>query len=188
MGRMELRFGDWIPFDAAYLHVPGARRSSMFQPKARELSNACAGVYLIGDHRQGDLNGPASVIYLGVSVGALAPSRFHDRLWKHCCKASGQCGGKFTGLTGEPRDTGRWAAYRRIFKGFDSWYFALAVLDATDDIECTQRLAREAERGVMAEFVGRHGSMPACNSQSLRPSKHLAHVTFPWDGQKSFEA
>jgi hypothetical protein len=177
---MVIRFGDWLPFNEAYSQSPDAGRGSMFQPKARELSDTGVGVYLVGDHWQGGLASPASVIYLGMSVGVRMPSRFHDRLWKRCCKAIGECGGRFTELAGEPRDTARWAAYRRTFKGFDGWHFAFARLNAPD-IRAARCVAQEAERAAMGEFVRRHGSMPVCNGSPLRQPRQLSQVVFPWD-------
>lgn len=174
------RFSRWVSFADAYLQRTGVSHGAMFQPQLSELLEPCAGVYLIADQRLGALDDSACVIYLGSSAGRMGRSRFHDRLWKHCCKAIGECGDKSKNSAGEPRDTKRWAAYRDNFVGFDSWHFAFARV-VTPNAEDMEQSAKEAERVVMSAFVQVHGAKPLCNGTSLRPPRQPAQVVFPWD-------
>ncbi|KRE89667.1 hypothetical protein ASG87_04955 [Frateuria sp. Soil773] len=153
----------------------------MFVPRTRALTAPGAGLYLIADGGRANLRCPESVIYLGRSSGAKALSTFHMRLWKHCCKAIGACGGGYTGLSGEPRDTSNWAAYReKGFKGFAGWHFSLAVL-AGRDMGTLASLAETAECAAMEEYKRQAGGLPACNDKAPRRVSGGLEIIFPWD-------
>ncbi|MGN6283057.1 hypothetical protein [Frateuria sp.] len=177
---MLVSFNNWLPFDRAYHYDPELRRNSMFRPLAGDLGTPWAGLYVIADARLGELSEPASAIYLGRSVGTKSPSTLHDRLWKHCCKAAGHCGGPFTLLGGEPRDTRNWARYRReCFKGFDSWHFSWASLVA-EDFDSAKRLVKAAERAALHEYERQAGTLPVCNDERSGRGAGAFQIAFPW--------
>jgi len=116
-------------------------------------------------------------------VGKTRLSSFHDRLWKHCCKVIGECGGKYnkelqkddTDET-QPRDTKNWANYRHNqFKGFSTWCFSFYRLDESN-FEMAKDKITLMEDITMLELSYRLSSQqPLCNGS---PS-HLT-VKFPW--------
>jgi len=85
-------------------------------------------------------------------------------------------GKKDAGDKTEPRDTKKWAWYRKkIFAGFDSWFFSFFVLDE-DDFTVAKHQIGILEDVTMYAFGYYKGGkeMPICNKTP--PS----YVVFPW--------
>lgn len=177
---MLVRFGPWLRFEQAYQRRPERPRSGMFEPRTRALTEPAAGIYLIADDRLGDLREPACVIYLGCTVGTTKPSSFHERLWKHCCKAAGESGGGH-----EPRKTRRWEAYRLRHGGADwfaHWHFSLATVTLAD-LRSGRSLVESLECTALREYERLNGNPPPCNGQQSKRPPGSFEIVFPWGGR-----
>ena len=184
---MDIKFDKWRPFKEIYTSDENAKtRGAKFKPKNDVITNRVPGIYLIADSRVGSLSSPESLIYIGKTVGKKRLSSFHERLWKHCSKAIGKCGGKYsfqndksqrdaTDKT-EPQDTEDWSRYRHNqFKDFSTWYFSFYCLDESNFELAKEKMSHIENITMYAYSYYSTLHQPLCNSQP--PGKT---VKFPW--------
>jgi hypothetical protein len=184
---MQINYSEWIPFDSIYTYDENATsRGSIFKPKNEMVTNKVAGIYLIADSSIAPLTSPESLINIGKTVGNKKSTTFHDRLWKHCCKAIGECGGSFSERNGnfykdnadtsEPKDTENWASYRHNqFKNFSTWYFSFYCLEENDFELAKEKIGQIQDITMYAFSHYSNPCKPLCNSQSPKLT-----VKFPW--------
>jgi hypothetical protein len=116
-------------------------------------------------------------------VGGKKWSTFHDRLWKHCCKAIGECGGKYDSELQkdkndktEPKDTKNWSSYRRNhFKDFSTWYFSFYRLAESDFETAKDKIALMEDITMYAFSYYSNPKMALCNDKEPELT-----VKFPW--------
>jgi hypothetical protein len=183
----DLHFTDWIKFSELYSYDPEASsREGKFKHVSNIVTTKVAGIYLVADSKVSSLNNAGSVIYIGKTSGKDDWSTFHERLWKHCSKAIGECGGKFSYVNGmyvkdkidttEPKDTGKWADYRNNkFHDFNSWHFSFLTLENNDFESAKREIALIEDLIMYAYSYYSNPKLALCNSQ--KPSKS---VKFPW--------
>jgi hypothetical protein len=186
-GNNEYKFTPWISFNKIYeKNISSKSRSNIFIPKNEIITKPCAGIYLIADSAIGSLNSPESLIYIGKTAGENKWTNFHDRLWKHCCKSIGECGGKYMLTNGkmvkdnsdktEPQDTKKWANYRiQDFKGFENWNFSFFILNQPDFDLAKKKISIIEDITMYAYSYYSSPEKTLCNSDS--PNKS---VKFPW--------
>ncbi len=190
---MTYLYTDWLPFNAIYQWNPKAgSRNGQFIPQDPQVTAPVAGVYLIADTRLGSLSHPDSVIYIGKAVGHRRWSSFHERLWKHACKAIGECGGTYHRQNGgwvrehqdrtEPRDTRNWARYRNeVFQDFSTWYFSFCRLDEADFAAARNAATQLEDMTLHAYRAQAQYQLPICNGTGPRgvANANIA-IHFPW--------
>jgi len=180
-------YSQWLPFKEIYTLDKNAKsRESKFRVENDIVTKPVAGIYLIADSLVGSLDSPESLIYIGKTVGTTKLSSFHERLWKYCCLAIGECGGRYSFKNGdlqrdgtdrtEPRDTKKWANYRHNqFKDFSTWYFSFYRLDESNFDIAKEKIARMKDITMYAYSYYSTLQKPLCSGSSPQLT-----VKFPW--------